>query len=411
MLIVSFPLTCLQTGRSSIRYARFTHPQSLFILSLDQAFLNDDLHQFAGLIRLITLECNQIELFNLVELSKFISGEIGHLNWLHVCTGNFSGSSDRPLDREVQFLKNFHASLRSAGQLQMGEPACGRFALSRIRDGLSFSFNGVQLDLQRLEFTSYQFDRPLIELCSHNLRTNRVQARPYRTVFRTDYIAVCRCLHSPENGFQLFGQLFPNVRKVTIGQDELGQLGHAITPPLLFQFFAHCRGLLELHFHNARLQTQSYDQLAQLACCQTLKSLTIDETTAFTHLIDFAFLRNLPFLRYFSTNAAPRDQMYDCLPPMQLQIQLFAFRFGLQPDQTYYRFIFRRNGWLTYWVAGQTSMTPHFVALGDLNWNDLQVYTRTMADMQAYFNDPANAHLTPHWINGDAQPQAPLQAA
>ena len=270
--------------------------------------------------------------------------------------------------------------------------------MSKIRERLRICFNGIELDLQRLEFDDYQFEEELWVMHRHNAATNRLTLHSCPTVLQSDFVEMrAFCSQSlSEKTFQRFALMYPSVSHVILypGQN-LGTFRNGWIE--LFQFFEQCKGLQKLEFQETELQTDFYDQLSQMDCCHSLTHLTILETTAFTHCIDFAFLTNLRFLVLFETNAAPRARMLDCLKRMRVSPkQQFAFRFRMA-DVCHYRHIFLRSA--------PHKWAPTFEHSDDGEFWEITSATisieYTWNNLQEFLNSLEKAYLTLHWINVD----------
>ena len=394
--LLTVPCSLLQTGSGSLHYVRFTHPQEVRFLSIDEQPAVGQLKQFENLT---ILECNEIESFVLSSIASVISGAEGQLTELHCNLTKFETTDYVPEEDLVEFLEDFYNSLRSTIGLNVESAV---FEFTEIREGLSIFFNGVELDLQRLRFNDYHFHEVLISMQLHNRQTNRLTVRPSKTVFQTDYIDVCTFLAiqlQPNQwavNFPAFVGLYPNVREINIHKDEQGQ--KEIRSAELLPFFLNCRGLQKLHFYRAGLESDFYSALARMTCCSRLTSLAIHETSEFTHHIDFTFLAQLPSLVLFETNAAPRERLLNGLAAMrsataEFPEQRLDFHFRSPADLMVVTFVrLNQDPWtMTIYPRGRTS---------DAIVQQMQVNSDALP---AFFRNPMISDLTPHWIDPDIQ--------
>lgn len=362
-----------------------SHPQSVTFLSLSHDFTARNLDEF---VNLKVLECNFFENLHHSRVLPFVTGKVGQLEELRCNTGGLPTTFYGPREDQLKSLQIFHLNLKT---------------FVAIRPGLSIYFNGVCLDLDSLQFDDYQFDDSLISTHLHNLQENDLYVKPCEMVVKTDYLDL-NDLFSPDFQFGLFAKLYPNVCHVTVFMDWECQID--IEESSLLSFFAVCRGISKLEFDYCNFSFDFYDQLSQMPSCRLLRSLDIFESPFSMRpeesVIDFhGFLVNFKNLKYFHTNAAPKEQMLEMIRSMRINPPMF-YIFSFINDQE------QATGTKPFWqfVIGRTSVGIGSMAIAsrivtdvhDIDWANLKFMSSDWQALLGYFSDPANESKTPHWV-------------
>lgn len=331
-------------------------------------------------------------------IRKLITGKIGRIDEddgvqkIQINLNRLVSTSYRPDARQLEFLKEFYGHLQALYDLK-----------KELAVKHEIFIHGVRLNMERLKFADYHFERRLAAVYRHNHRHNQLQLEPCWSVSEVRYVELPEILelitvrddprqaeHCERRFIELM-RIFPNLRVVIVENPNKLQL----EPCSFVTFLTLCQALTELRLITPGFHQAFYDRLVDMQSLRTLHRFVLIETHGFAYVLtDFKFL-NCDYLRHLRTNLATRAVMLECVFKKMNQSADFEFQFCNPANASqcrHFRFQKLDHDRWDVSIFGEDFREPHHKFRH--SFNGVHTY-----DELLWLSQSKNLHLTSHWLD------------